>query len=261
MRHQNGPHTDRREEREPVGVSGGYVARQAGAFFGRRLMRILLVEDEQAMASALISVLTPCGFIVDHVEDLSLAREAIDGGLHEVVLLDRQLPDGDGISLLKEMRREGNSTPVIILTAHNDPPSRVEGLDIGADDYVGKPFVLAELIARVRAAGRRSVAYLSQTLKEGNVTLDLMSSDLLVAEQVVSAPRREMLILKMLLRRPGRTVLRRNLEEAVYGYDDEIQSNALDSHVSRLRKRLNDAGANVTIHSVRGIGYLLKANA
>jgi two-component system OmpR family response regulator len=223
-------------------------------------VRILLVEDEPDMASVLISILSPCGFIVDHVGDLGLAREAIEGGLHEVILLDRQLPDGDGISLLSEMRHAGNSTPVIILTAHNDPPSRVKGLDLGADDYVGKPFVLAELVARVRAAGRRSSAYVSQTLSEGNVTLDLLSSDLLVGGQIVAAPRREILILKMLLRRPGRTVLRRNLEEAVYGYDDEIQSNALDSHVSRLRRRLTENEANVTIHSVRGVGYLLKAD-
>jgi two-component system OmpR family response regulator len=223
-------------------------------------MRILLVEDEPAMAAALTSILAPCGFIVDHVGDLALAREAIEGGLHEVILLDRQLPDGDGISLLTEMRKADISTPVIILTAHNDPPSRVEGLDVGADDYVGKPFVAAELIARVRAAGRRSLAYLSQTLCEGNVTLDLLSSDLLVGNEIVAVPRREILILKMLLRRPGRTVLRRNLEEAVYGYDDEIQSNALDSHVSRLRRRLTENNANVTIHSVRGVGYLLKAD-
>jgi two-component system, OmpR family, response regulator len=224
-------------------------------------MRVLLVEDELELGRALSCALAQHGFVVDHVDGLELAREAVAGGVHEVVLLDRQLRDGDGLTLLAEMRKDGITTPVIILTARNDPPDRIAGLDLGADDYIGKPFLIGELLARVRAAGRRSTAYQSQLLCEGNVTLDLTNSEIEVNGRAMVAPRREMLLLKLLLRRAGRTVLRRTLEEGVYGYDTDIQSNALDSHVSRLRKRLGDAGADVTIHAIRGVGYLLKVDA
>lgn len=221
-------------------------------------MRLLLVEDEIEMAKALSAVLAQHHHVVDHMSNIELGREAIRSNVHDAIILDRHLPDGDGLDLLREMRDAGNSTPVIVLTAHNTPSDRIGGLNDGADDYLGKPFLAEELIARLGAIIRRSDTYASQTIVEGNVCLDLDHQEVAIDGEALSLPRREMLVLQMLMRRAGRTVLRRMLEEAVYGYDDEIQSNALDSHVSRLRKRLADAGASVTIHSIRGLGYLLR---
>jgi DNA-binding response OmpR family regulator len=221
-------------------------------------MRLLLVEDEVEMARALTAVLVQHGHVVDHMTLIEHAREALRPNVHDAVILDRQLPDGDGLVLLREMRDAGDKTPVIVLTAHNAPDDRVGGLDDGADDYLGKPFLADELMARLRAVVRRSESYASRVFVEGNVEIDLDHQELKVDGKVVSLTRREMLVLQILVRRAGRTVLRATLEEAVYGYDDEIQSNALDSHVSRLRRKLADAGASVTIHTIRGIGYLLK---
>lgn len=210
------------------------------------------------MAKALSMVLAQHRHIVDHMTRLEHAREAVRSKVHDAVILDRQLPDGDGLVLLREMRDAGDTTPVIVLTAHNAPTDRVGALDDGADDYLGKPFLADELMARLRAIVRRSDSYSSQTIVEGNVRVDLDHQEVTVDGEAIALTRREMLVLQMLMRRVGRTVLRRALEEAVYGYDDEIQSNALDSHVSRLRKKLADADASVTIHTIRGIGYLLK---
>lgn len=223
-------------------------------------MRVLLVEDELEMARALTVVLSQNQYIVDHMGTLALAREAIRERVHDVIILDRQLPDGDGLKLLRELRAADDTTPVVVLTAHNRTPDKVCGLDDGADDYLGKPFQADELMARLRAVVRRSETYPARVVAEGNVRLTLDTHEVSVADQPLVLPRREMLVLKTLMRRSGRTVLRRVLEEAVYGFDDEIQSNALDSHVSRLRRRLIEADASVAIHSMRGLGYLLKAN-
>ncbi len=221
-------------------------------------MRLLLVEDEVEMARALTAVLVQHSHVVDHMTLIEHAREALRSKVHDAVILDRQLPDGDGMVLLREMRDAGDKTPVIVLTAHNAPDDRVAGLDDGADDYLGKPFLADELMARLRAVVRRSEIYASQAFVEGNVEIDLEHQELKVNGETVALTRREMLVLQLLVRRAGKTVLRGTLEEAVYGYDDEIQSNALDSHVSRLRRKLADAGATMTIHTIRGIGYLMK---
>lgn len=221
-------------------------------------MRLLLVEDEVEMARALMAVLVQQKHIVDHMTSIENAREALLSNVHDAVILDRQLPDGDGLSLLREMRDAGDKTPVIVLTAQNEPGERVDGLDDGADDYLGKPFLADELMARLRAVVRRSESYISKVFAEGNVEIDLDHQELKISGSVVPLTRREMLVLQILARRIGKTVLRATLEEAVYGYDDEIQSNALDSHVSRLRRKLADAGACMTIHTIRGIGYLMK---
>lgn len=221
-------------------------------------MRLLLVEDEVEMARALMAVLVQQKHIVDHMTSIENAREALLSNVHDAVILDRQLPDGDGLALLREMRNAGDKTPVIVLTAQNEPGERVDGLDDGADDYLGKPFLADELMARLRAVVRRSESYISKVFAEGNVEIDLDHQELKISGSVVPLTRREMLVLQILARRIGKTVLRATLEEAVYGYDDEIQSNALDSHVSRLRRKLADAGACMTIHTIRGIGYLMK---
>ena len=224
-------------------------------------MRILLVEDEPEMASVLRTALGQRDMIMDHVTTLAEGEEAIAAGVHGAVLLDRNLPDGDGLDLLPRIRARKLIAPVIVLTARGDIEERVEGLDTGADDYLAKPFVIDELLARLRAVLRRSTELAPDLLRLGRFEFDWRNRSASVGGTALDLPRRELLLLESLLRRHGRAVQRVTLEEAVYGFDDEIQSNALDMHVSRLRRRLSNAGAKLEIHGIRGIGYLLKPAA
>jgi DNA-binding response OmpR family regulator len=221
-------------------------------------MRVLLLEDEPEMASALRAALRAHDTVVDHVSSLLEAEEAIAVGHYGAILLDRQVPDGDGLSLIPKLRAQGLSVPVIVLTARGDVDDRICGLDTGADDYIAKPFVMDELLARLRAVMRRPQDMPSEILTFGRLFFDATSREVRIDGERMELPRRELLVLEALLRRIGRTVPRAALEEAVYGFDDEIQSNALDTHVSRLRRKLADAAAGLEIHPVRGIGYLLK---
>jgi len=220
-------------------------------------VRVLLVEDEAEMASALAAALKTHDMVVDRVATLGLATEALLTNSYSAILLDRQLPDGDGLSLIPKLRAKGLQTPIIVLTARGEIAERIAGLDSGADDYLGKPFAVAELLARLRAVLRRPSDLSEETLKLGRLSFDGAHRQASVAGVSLNLPRRELLVLEALLRRSGRTVPRETLDEAVYGFDDEIQSNALDAHISRLRRKLIDAGAGVEIHTVRGIGYLI----
>jgi DNA-binding response OmpR family regulator len=217
-------------------------------------MRILLVEDEPEMAAVLGAVLRH-HMVVDHVATLAEAEVVVAAGVHDAVLLDRGLPDGDGLALIPALRAAGG-IPVIVLTARGDLADRIAGLDRGADDYLTKPFAIEELLARLRAVLRRPDRSAADPVKVGRLSFDFTLREASIEGQPLDLPRRELLVLEALLRRRGRTVQRAALEEAVYGIDDEIQSNALDTHVSRLRRKLADAG--VEIHGLRGIGYLLR---
>jgi two-component system OmpR family response regulator len=221
-------------------------------------MRLLLAEDEMEMASVLILALRNHDLIVDHVATLASAQEAIRLTIYDALLLDRHLPDGDGLALVTWMRRSGKAVPAIMLTAQGDLGDRVEGLDAGADDYLAKPFAIEELMARLRAVLRRPGVIETQKLRLGVLQLDLLNREAVVHERRLELPRRELLVLEALMRRAGRTVERGTLQEEVYGMDDEIQSNALDAHVSRLRRKLDDVAAGVEIHTIRGIGYLMR---
>jgi DNA-binding response OmpR family regulator len=221
-------------------------------------MRILLVEDEPEMAAALRSALAQHDMVVDHVSTLADGAEAIATAVHSAILLDRGLPDGDGLALISELRARKHVAPVIVLTARGDLTERIEGLDMGADDYLAKPFAIDELLARLRAVLRRPADIAPDILRVGRLAFDWHNRSATVGDAELDLPRRELLVLEALLRRRGRTAERSALEEAVYGFDDEIQSNALDMHVSRLRRKLENAGAGVEIHAIRGVGYLLK---
>lgn len=221
-------------------------------------MRLLLVEDEQEMASALGDALSKHNIVIDHVATLADAREAADLNSYDAILLDRQLTDGEGLHLIPELRAANISTPVIVLTAHNDHEGRIRGLDLGADDYMGKPFVVEELIARLRAVLRRPQLS-SETISAGRLSLAVSHMEPAIDGKPLLLPRRELLVLAALMKRLGRTVTREALANAVYSFDAEIRSNALDSHVSRLRRKLNELDAGVAIHTIRGIGYLMKA--
>jgi DNA-binding response OmpR family regulator len=221
-------------------------------------MRILLVEDEAEMAAALTSALKRYDMVVDHVPTLAEAEEAIAADVHGAVLLDRQLPDGDGLALIPKLRARSDGVPIIVLTARGDLTDRIAGLDSGADDYLAKPFAVEELLARLRAVLRRPAGMQPDIVKAGRLAFDFSHREASVDGRPLDLPRRELLVLEALVRRLGRTVLRAALEDAVYSFDDAVQSNALDTHVSRLRRKLAVVDAGVEIHGIRGVGYLLK---
>jgi DNA-binding response OmpR family regulator len=221
-------------------------------------MRILLAEDEHRLTESLRAVLERERFIVDHAEGLAAARDATEVGSFVLVLLDRSLPDGDGLSLLPSLRADSPGIHVIVLSARNGIDDRVAGLDGGADDYLTKPFAIDELLARIRAVRRRPVELAGAQIRAGSLVFDLAHEEVDVAGVRIDLPRRELRVLAALIKRRGRTVQREARENAVFGFDDEIQSNTLDSHVSRLRRRLGSAGAGVEIHANRGVGYLLR---
>lgn len=221
-------------------------------------MRLLLVEHELEMAAALSAALGRYDMILDHAPTLDHALAALANHVHDGIILDRQLPDGDGLSLIPRVRALKSGIPVIVLTARGAVDERVRGLDMGADDYLAKPFAVEELLARIRALMRRSPDIAPMTARIGKLVFDFDGRQAQVNGQLLDLPRRELLVLETLARRQGRTVQRSTLEESVYGYDDEIQSNSLDAHVSRLRRKLADTGAGVEIHSIRGVGYLLR---
>lgn len=177
---------------------------------------------------------------------------------YDAILLDRRLPDGEGLTLIPTLRRGGIDTPIIVLTARNEPMERIEGLDGGADDYLGKPFLVEELMARLRAVLRRPANMVEPQISAGRIVIDPLHLNVTVNAIPFDLPRRELLVLLALAKRKEKTVLRSTLEAAVYNYEEEIQSNALDAHISRLRKRLLDAAAGVAVHNIRGVGYLLK---
>ncbi len=221
-------------------------------------MRLLLIEDEKELADALTAALGKQGIIIDHTMLIADGLELTRQHSYDAILLDRRLPDGEGLSFIPQFRREGSDTPVIVLTARNEPKERIEGLDTGADDYLGKPFLVDELMARLRAVLRRPPTIAEPQVRVGRMLIDPINLTVTIDQVVFEVPRRELLVLIALAKRQGKTVLRSALEAAVYNYEEEIQSNALDAHISRLRKRLADAAAGVSVHNIRGVGYLLR---
>ncbi|OAM77122.1 response regulator transcription factor [Devosia elaeis] len=221
-------------------------------------MRTLLVEDEPDLASMVRTALERQGFVVDLVSTVAMAEEALALIEHDVVLLDRQLADGDGIELIPMLRQRRPGVPVIVISALGKPLDRIHGLEQGADDYLAKPFLIEELVARMRAVLRRPTQMQDQAIAFGNVSFDVLGGEAEVDGHPLVLQRRERLALEALMRRAGQTLRRSSLEESMYGADDEIQSNSLEAIISRLRRKLADMGANVEIHPVRGVGYLLR---
>lgn len=220
-------------------------------------MRLLILEDETRISELLRQALEGAGFVVDAVRLCADAREALAVTVYDAVILDLGLPDGDGLTLLAELRARGGSAPVLVLTARDAVEDRVSGLNLGADDYLVKPFAMSELVARIKALLRRPGGALGATLSAGNITFDTIGRDVRVGEVVVTLARREVAILEHLMRRLGRVVPKQVLEDKLYGLDDELGSNAIPVHVHHLRRKLLDAGACTEIHTVRGVGYLL----
>lgn len=220
-------------------------------------MRLLIVEDETRIAELVKAGLVREGFAVDVVGQCSDARAALAVTSYDAAVVDLGLPDGDGLDLLRELRTGGNRTPVLVLTARDAVDDRVRGLDTGADDYLVKPFAMAELVARAKALLRRPGGALGAILKAGNISFDTIERDVMIGGSPLVLPRREGAILEHLMRRLGRVVPKSVLEEKLYGIDDEHGSNPIPVHVHHLRRKLLDCGANAEIHTVRGVGYLL----
>jgi DNA-binding response OmpR family regulator len=220
-------------------------------------MRILLVEDNARLSELVAQGLSAAGFAVDAFDCVGDAEAALDAVQYQAVILDLGLPDGDGLELLKRRRARGEGTPVLVLTARDGVDDRVRGLNAGADDYVLKPFAMEELIARVRALLRRPGGSMGVTLACGRVSLDTVTREVMVDGAALQVPRRETDMLEQLLRRAGRVVPKRALEEGLYSFDDDVSSNTVEVLLSRLRKRLGGATSGVVIHTLRGVGYML----
>nr|WP_298411772.1 response regulator transcription factor [uncultured Halomonas sp.] len=220
-------------------------------------MRLLLIEDNARLATLIRDGLQVQGFAVDWCDNLKKVELLQQLVQYDLLLLDLGLPDGNGLSLIYAMRRRKDMTPILIITARGELDDRVAGLDAGADDYLCKPFQLPELVSRCRALLRRPGASLGTILCAGNVLFDSAERTLLVSDYPVDATPREIDLLEHLLRHVGHVVPRSMLENALYSMEDEVTPNALEASVSRLRKRLKIAAANVQIRTIHGIGYAL----
>lgn len=224
-------------------------------------MKILLVEDEPEMAAVLCEALTNHGFLIDHTGTLGEAKTAVFSFNYDLIILDRQLPGGDGIKLLKSLRDAGNRVPVLILSARGDLADRIDGLDGGADDYLAKPFDFSELLARIRALVRRPATLQHDKVQAGSLSYDHVNKEASVNGDVLPLTRREQLLLDSLLRRFNRVVPREVLMESIFSFTDQVQPNALDLYISRLRHKLNDALSGLKINVVRGVGYFICEDA
>jgi DNA-binding response OmpR family regulator len=203
------------------------------------------------------SKLGDAGFTVDTAGSAADAKAALELINYDAAILDLGLPDDDGLTVLATVRHLGKTLPILILTARDAVEDRVAGLNAGADDYLTKPFAMTELIARIKALLRRPGGVLGITLDAGNVRLDTVGRELAIAGRPVRVSRRELAILEQMMRRFGRIVPKAVLEEKLYGIDEEPDSNTIPVHVHHLRRQLQTANANLAIHTIRGVGYIL----
>ncbi len=220
-------------------------------------MRILLVEDDRMVGAAVAQNLKDTAHAVDWVRDGRSALEAMAVQGYMAVLLDLGLPDGNGFTVLEKLRGRGDATPVLILTAWDAVEDRVRGLDLGADDYMVKPFAMPELLARLRAVTRRRSGTAACALGNGRLHLDLATHELTASGISATLSAREFSLLEALLRRPGAILSRGQLEEAIYGWGEEVESNAVEAIIYSIRRKF---GAE-TIKNVRGVGWRVDKQA
>jgi two-component system OmpR family response regulator len=224
-------------------------------------VRLLLVEDDPRVAAHVLKGLREAGHLVEHVADGREGLYRVAGESYDVVVLDRMLPNVDGLKILQTMRAAGDATPVLILSALGEVDERVKGLTAGGDDYLPKPFVLSELLARVEALGRRAPVQAETTrLHLGDLEIDLLGREVRRAGRRLDLTAREFRILEHLVRSAGRVVTRSMLLEAVWDYQFDPQTNIVDQHVSRLRQKVDRDFDRPLIHTVRGVGYVARAD-
>lgn len=217
-------------------------------------MRILLVEDDAMIGAAVSVALKDAAYAVDWVKDGATASNVLDSAKYQAVLLDLGLPKRDGLEVLRRLRQVGNAVAVIIITARDGVDDRIKGLDFGADDYLVKPFDLNEMLARLRAIIRRQSGQATPLLTNGKVTLDPSTREARCGDTVEVLSAREFALLQALLLRPGAILARAELEERIYGWNEEVESNAVDFLIHGVRKKL---GSNI-IKNVRGAGWMVE---
>jgi two-component system response regulator QseB len=216
-------------------------------------MRVLLVEDDEMIAQGLQTALRQSGFAVDWMKDGKSAAAALKSPTFDLVLLDLGLPQRDGIEVLRELRKRGDATPVIILTARDEVQHRIAGLDAGADDYIVKPFDLDEVTARMRSVLRRAAGRGDPSIVHGDLRLDPVTRMVERSGTPVSLSAHEYAVLEALLQRPGAVLSRSQLEDRLYGWDEQIGSNAIEVYVHGLRRKLGSDA----IRTLRGVGYFV----
>ncbi len=222
-------------------------------------MRVLVVEDEKKMASFIRKAFHAEGFAVDVLHQGDGVLAAVSATTFDVIILDIMLPGRDGLSVLRQLRERDIRTPVLLLTARGQATERVEGLNAGADDYLPKPFVLAELIARVRALGRRGSGSQPVQLRLGDFSVNTVSREVKRGDRTIELTPREYRLLEFLLRSPGRVCSRMAIVENVWDYDFDPGTNLVDVYIMRLREKIDGGVETKLLHTVRGVGYVMKA--
>ncbi|WP_024613093.1 response regulator transcription factor [Pseudoalteromonas sp. TB64] len=216
-------------------------------------MHLLLVEDDHLVAQGLSRSLRQEGYSVEHSGTIKHALQCLESGEIELVILDLGLPDGDGSQILKYIKSQKKVIPVVILTARSSIDDKVQGLDMGADDYLAKPFDPAELFARLRVASRRINQTQSSLLQCGDVVMDTSAHTVILNEQSLTVPRKEYMLLKALMENQGRVQSKQQLENKLYQWGEEVGSNAIEVHIHHLRKKF----PSDFIKTLRGIGYVV----
>jgi len=221
-------------------------------------LKILIVEDEKQLCEALVALLKDNGYSADAVYDGQDGLDYALAGVYDVIVLDIMLPIMDGLAVLKKLREAGSSVPVLLLTAKGDARDKINGLDSGADDYLTKPFIAGELLARIRVLTRRRGEYVGDTLCFGSCTLDKNTHELSCAGNSLKLGRKEYETLEMLMGNPGQIIPKERFIEKIWGYDSEAEYNNIEVYVSFLRKKLLALHADITIKAVRSVGYKLE---
>ena len=222
-------------------------------------MRLLLVEDEERLSEALAYILKKNRYGVDTALDGISGQEMAESGIYDIIILDRMLPGKDGVSVLKELRKKGLKTPVLFLTAKDTVNDRVEGLDAGADDYLVKPFSTEELLARLRALGRRQSDLIqSDRLEIGSLVLYPTRSEAQCGNELVRLTLKETQLLELFIRNKSQVITRDQILDRVWGLDSEVEMNNVEIYIYYLRKKLEPAKSCVRIETIRGIGYCLR---
>ena len=220
-------------------------------------MKILVIEDQERLGRFLLQGLTECSYTVTWVQTCAAASDALVETNYDAIVLDLGLPDGDGLDLLDRWRKAGFKEPVLILSARDAVQDRVKGLDIGADDYLSKPFSMEELLARVRSLVRRQSTVKQVVLEYAGIRLDLLSHTVTVGEKAIDLTSREYALLEVFMQNQGRIMPRTSISEKIWASHYDVDTNLLDVYMSRLRSKLETVLGKSVFKTVRGVGYQL----
>ena len=222
-------------------------------------MKVLLVEDEERLANAIVHILKKEGYVVDVSGDGIEAQGLAETGVYAVIILDRMLPNKEGVEILKDLRRQGIATPVIFLTAKDSVSNRVEGLDAGADDYLIKPFANSELLARVRALSRRNENIVpSDKVQAGKLLLDTKNCEAIIGDTKIKLTIKETQLLELLIHNKEQTLTKEQILDRVWEFNTDVELKNVDLYIFYLRKKIDFESMNLSLETIRGIGYVLK---